>query len=150
HVERRRGMVSPESALVDKGAMANPMKRRVTLSLAVLLSIFVGALGCKRAPSAPNGPPQTMRIDYAHSGTASEEHFAVESVVLESLAWPGNPARPIDDTNLGKYFFEVVDEATKKVVYSRGFASIYGEWETTPEAKEKRQSFSESLRFPAV
>ncbi len=30
----------------------------------------------------------------------------------------------------------------------RGFASIYGEWETTAEAKETARTFHESLRFP--
>jgi hypothetical protein len=35
------------------------------------------------------------------------------------------------------------------VLYSRGFSSIYGEWETTAEAKEADRTFSESLRFPA-
>ena len=37
-----------------------------------------------------------------------------------------------------------------KVVYSRGFSSIYGEWETTGEAKSMNRTFSESLRFPGV
>ena len=35
------------------------------------------------------------------------------------------------------------------MLYSRGFSSIYGEWETTGEAKEVNRTFSESLRFPA-
>jgi hypothetical protein len=69
--------------------------------------------------------------------------------VLEPLPWPGNPGKPIDETNLGKYLFEVIDRATNRTVYSRGFASVYGEWETTGEAKEIRRTFSESLRFPA-
>ncbi|MDQ3280002.1 MAG: IgA Peptidase M64, partial [Acidobacteriota bacterium] len=29
-----------------------------------------------------------------------------------------------------------------------GFASVYGEWETTPESKERPGTFHESLRFP--
>src|SRR5262245_27405663 len=78
---------------------------------------------------------RTLRLDYYHTGTATSETFAVDRVVLEPTAWPGNPARPIDDTNLGKYLFEVVDRSTNRVVYSRGFASIFGEWETTGEAK---------------
>ena len=90
-----------------------------------------------------------MRVDYLHTGTATEEHFAVDRVVLEPLAWPGHRDRAIDATNLGKYFFEVVDPSSQRVLYSRGFASIYGEWETTPEAKQKEQVFSESFRFPA-
>ncbi len=34
------------------------------------------------------------------------------------------------------------------MLYSRGFASIYGEWETTDEAKTANRTFHESLRFP--
>jgi len=92
--------------------------------------------------------PQTMRIDYYHTGNVSEEHFSLDRVVVEPLPWPGNPRRSIDETNLGKYFFEVVLATSGRVVYSRGFSSIYGEWETTAEAKAMNRTFSESLRFP--
>ena len=93
--------------------------------------------------------PRTMRVDYYHTGNVSQESFSLDRVVLEPLEWPGNPNRPIDDSNLGKYFFEVADRETHRVFFSRGFASIYGEWETTPDAKARFQTFSESLRFPA-
>lgn len=93
--------------------------------------------------------PRTMRLDYYHTGNASEERFSLDRVVLEPLDWPGHPDRALDDTNLGKYFFEVVDQKTNRILYSRGFASIYGEWETTGEAKEIHRTFHESLRFPA-
>jgi hypothetical protein len=92
--------------------------------------------------------PRTMRVDYYHTGSAKEEHFSLDRVVVEPLEWPGNPARDIDDTNLGKYFFEVSDAASGRVLFSRGFASVYGEWETTDEAKERMRTFHESLRFP--
>src|SRR5438034_3735020 len=58
-------------------------------------------------------------------------------------------SKTIDNSNLGKYFFEVSDQKSGRVLYSRGFASIYGEWETTDEAKAMMRTFSESLRFPA-
>lgn len=90
-----------------------------------------------------------MRLDYYHTGDANQEHFSVDRVVIEPLPWPGDPSKAIDSTNLGKYFFEVRDQATKRALYSRGFASIYGEWETTDEAKTMLRTFSESLRFPA-
>lgn len=93
--------------------------------------------------------PQTMRLDYYHTGDAKQEVFSLDRVVIEPLPWPGDPAKSIDDTNLGKYFFEVRDQKTQRVLYSRGFASIYGEWETTDEAQKIKRSFSESLRFPA-
>jgi len=62
--------------------------------------------------------------------------------------WPGSRSRLVDELNLGKYLFEVIDRATNRTIYSRGFASIYGEWETTPEYRKVHRSFHESLRFP--
>ena len=94
-------------------------------------------------------PPRTLRVDYFHTGSASEERFALDRLVLEPLPFPGRPDRPIDETNLGKYLFEVRDRATNRLLYSRGFSSIYGEWETTAEARRVHRTFSESLRFPA-
>ncbi len=91
----------------------------------------------------------TMRVDYYHTGNSAQEIFSIDRVVIEPLAWAGNPQKAIDDTNLGKYLFEVVDRSTNRVVYSRGFASIYGEWETTDEPKTMSRTFHESLRFPA-
>ena len=91
--------------------------------------------------------PSTMRLDYYHTGTATEERFSLDRVVIEPLPWAGG--RPIDDTNLGKYFFEVLDRRSNLPIYSRGFASIYGEWEATGEAKSLSRTFHESLRFPA-
>jgi hypothetical protein len=93
--------------------------------------------------------PRTMRLDYYHTGNDHQELFSMGDVVLEPLPWPGNLGKSIDDTNLGKYFFEISDRTTNKVIYSRGFASIFGEWETTDEAKQLNRTFSESLRFPA-
>jgi hypothetical protein len=92
---------------------------------------------------------QTMRVDFYHTGNSKEERFSFDRVVIEPLPWPGNPSKPIDDTNRGKYFFEVVDGASGRVLYSRGFSSIYGEWETTGEAQKIDRTFEESLRFPA-
>src|SRR5712671_4995947 len=90
----------------------------------------------------------TMRIDYYHTGNATQESFSLDRVVVEPLPWPGNPAKVVDNTNLGKYRFTVVDVATGTLLFSRGFASIYGEWETTAEARTLNRTFSESLRFP--
>ena len=107
------------------------------------------AFAVSTASALAAAPPRTMRVDYFHTGNASGEVYSLDRIVLEPLPWPGNPRRPLDDTNLGKYFFEVVDRGSNRVLYSRGFASVYGEWETTDEAKTIRRTFSESLRFPA-
>ena len=90
---------------------------------------------------------KTMRVDYFHSGGLGTETLALDQIVSDG-PWSGSRTRLIDDLNLGKYLFEVVDRRTNQVIYSRGFASIYGEWETTPAAREVYGTFHESLRFP--
>jgi hypothetical protein len=119
-----------------------------THAAAFLFAALVSAAASSDPMSAQTAP-RTMRVDYFHTGDASAEWFSFDRIVLEPLAWPGNPGKPIDETNLGKYLFEVIDRSTNRTVYSRGFASVFGEWETTGEAKEIKRTFSESLRFPA-
>lgn len=114
------------------------------IGITLRLSLFILCIGATAAAAPP-----TMRVDYYHTGNAAEERFSLDRVVIEPLAWPGNPNRPVDHTNLGKYLFEVIDRSTNRVLYSRGFASIYGEWETTDEARSMNRTFHESLRFPA-
>lgn len=93
--------------------------------------------------------PATMRVDYYHSGNNESEMFSLDQVVIEPLAWPGNMQWPLDRTLRGKYLFEVVDADSGDITWSRSFSSIYGEWETTSEAKHINRTFHESLRFPA-
>jgi hypothetical protein len=96
---------------------------------------------------AAAAPPQTLRVDLQHGGDATTEHYALERVVVEALPWAGNPDRPIDDTNRGMNLIEVLD-ASGKVIYSRGFSTIFGEWRSTDEAKTLTRSFQESMRLP--
>ena len=36
----------------------------------------------------------------------------------------------IDELELGYYFLEVIDQESKTLLYSRGFSSIFGEWQS--------------------
>src|SRR5690606_22710166 len=112
--------------------------------------LFAGAVATATpAPAAGAKPaPPTLRVDIQHSGDATAEHYALDRVVVEPLPWPGNPDRPLDDSNRGSQKFEVVDAASGKVLYSRGYSTVFGEWRTTQEAQGLQRSFQESLRFP--
>ena len=90
---------------------------------------------------------KTMRVDYFHAGGLETETVALDQIVSDG-SWAGSRTRLIDDLNLGKYLFEVIDRRTNRTLYSRGFASIYGEWETTAEYRARYRTFHESLRFP--
>jgi hypothetical protein len=90
---------------------------------------------------------KTMRVNYFHTGNRGEELIALHSVVSDG-PWPGSRTRLLDTMNLGNYFFEVLDRDTNQPLYSRGFASVFGEWVTTDEAKKRAGTFAESVRFP--
>lgn len=90
---------------------------------------------------------KTMRFDYYHSGTDSTESFAADRIVSDG-PWPGSKTKLIDPLELGLYLFQVVDQDSGTLLYSRGFASVFGEWQTTPEAGEVNGTFNESIRFP--
>ena len=92
--------------------------------------------------------PRTLRVDYYHSGNSETEMFSLDRVVLEPLQFSGNLGQRIDQTLRGKYVFEVIDPESGVVAWSRSFSSIYGEWETTGEARRMNRTFHESLRFP--
>lgn len=90
---------------------------------------------------------KTMRFDYYHTGDVNEEHFAFDMVVSDGI-WAGSKTELIDNLELGKYFFRLFDKTSGELIYSSGFASIYGEWETIPDAKTNWGVFHESIRFP--
>ncbi len=108
--------------------------------------LFPLALLMPFAANAEN--PRTLRVDYYHSGNVNVEMFSLDRVVLEPLQFSGNLNQPVDRTLRGKYSFEVVDPASGDIAWSRSFSSIYGEWETTGEARQMNRTFHESLRIP--
>ena len=111
--------------------------------------LFLALIARLQTPAPPRFDfARTMRVDYFHSGgPRTGESFSVDRVVNDG-AWAGSRTQLVDRTDLGKYLFEVRDAASDAAIYSRGFASVYGEWETTPEVKTAQRTFHESLRFP--
>src|ERR1041384_4618687 len=73
---------------------------------------------------------KTMRVDYFHTGNKGEEIVALDRVVSDGK-WPASRTYLVDQTNLGNFYFEVIDRSTNQVIYSRGFSSVFGEWVTT-------------------
>jgi hypothetical protein len=90
----------------------------------------------------------TMRVDYFHTGGPGGGEIVALDRVVNDGPWPGSRTQLVDPTGLGKYRVEVKDAASGATLYSRGFASVYGEWETTPEVKQVNRTFHESIRFP--
>ena len=91
--------------------------------------------------------PKTMRLDYYHAGDAKSEHFFVDEVIEEPY-WAGNKNYLVDERTMGNHIFKVLDKASGKVIYSRGYSTLFNEWQATPEAKTTSKAMPEGVTFP--
>ena len=91
-------------------------------------------------------PRQTMRVDYFHTSTPRGTRSGPRPRGLgRSVA--GQPDVSRRHVEPRQVSVEVIDRDRISVVFSRGFASVYGEW----RRRARRRSgghVSESLRFP--
>jgi hypothetical protein len=92
--------------------------------------------------------PSTLRVDYFHTGTKTDEVFTIDELFQEG-EWAGSRTQLVDTLNLGEYYVRVYDMASTAIIYSRGFSTIFNEWQSTDEAhRGNRKTFSESVRIP--
>jgi len=91
---------------------------------------------------------KTMRVDFYHTGTKGQETVALDKVYDEGV-WPGSRTHLLDPLNLGEYMVRVYDVASSLPIYSRGYSTMFNEWQTTEEAGAGvYRTFHESVRFP--
>ena len=90
----------------------------------------------------------TMRVDYYHIGTKGQEQITIDKVYEEG-PWPGSKVNLLDTLNLGDSFIKLIDLQTNALIFSRGYSTMFGEWQTTDEALNGIwKTFHETIRFP--
>ncbi len=89
----------------------------------------------------------TLRVDLVHHGCASEEGYSLLELRREG-AWAGSRVHLVDPTNLGCHQVRLYDLATNALIYSRGFCTLFGEWQATDEAKVLSRGFVEPVLLP--
>src|SRR5688500_19261461 len=77
---------------------------------------------------------KTMRVDYFHTSTPKGDEIVAIDRVVSDGPWPGSRTRLVDTSNLGLYYFEVFDRGTNQPLFSRCFATVYGDWVSTSVA----------------
>ena len=90
---------------------------------------------------------KTMRFDYVHAGDHSTEYYYF-SKLKEEPFYAGSKLSLIDNTGYGNQMFKIIDVATGQEIYSRGFCTLFNEWQTTEEAAQTSKAFPESVVFP--
>ena len=90
---------------------------------------------------------KTLRLDYYHSGNDTSEFYTFDEL-LEEPYWGGSHTNLIDTFYYGNYYVKVFNVKNDSLLYSRGYSSLFREWQTTPEAKKIYRTFSETVTVP--
>ncbi len=91
--------------------------------------------------------PKALRIDYFLTGDSKTQSIYLD-VLSEEQYWSGSPNSLIDPFNYGSYRVEVKDKETGTLIYSRGFCTLFQEWQTIEEAKLTPKAFEQVTRIP--
>lgn len=121
------------------------MKRTTTKLLLLLAGISIAVSASSQFSAWFQ--PKTMRIDYFRCGDAGHEEIYLDEI-REEPYWGGTRTRLIDDTGYGNYSLKVYDAATGTLIYSCGYNTLFGEWQSTEEAGRTRKCYTESVVFP--
>ena len=89
----------------------------------------------------------TMRVDFILAGNAETTNGYLSKIIYEPC-WGGPEKNLIDTLNYGDYQFNLHDQETGDLLYSRGLSTLFREWQTTDEAGSLEKAFHNSIRFP--
>lgn len=91
---------------------------------------------------------KTMRIDYYHTGSATNEVCAVDRI-YQVDRWAGNLNNCIDRFDNGAYYIKILDAMTGDLIFSKGFDSIFKEYKTTERGiKGINRTYHETALIP--
>lgn len=89
----------------------------------------------------------SLRVDYCLTGNSKETSFSLKELIHEPY-WSGSKTNLIDNLEFGSYIVKVFEAGTDHLLFSKGYQNLYGEWQTTDEAKQVTKTFDESVVVP--
>jgi len=89
-----------------------------------------------------------MRIDYHHTGDSEFEMMSIDRIYRYGT-WAGSITNLIDNLNNGKYYVKIYDSESERLIYSKGFDTYFGEYQTSVEATNGiKKTYHESALIP--
>jgi len=91
---------------------------------------------------------EIMRIDYHHTGDSEFEMMSIDRIYRYGT-WAGSITNLIDNLNNGKYYVKIYDSESERLIYSKGFDTYFGEYQTSVEATNGiKKTYHESALIP--
>ena len=88
-----------------------------------------------------------LRMDVFQCGTSDSSHYVFERFIIEPY-FGGSKVNLIDPFNFGTNRVKVIDAQTNTLIYSRGYNTLFREWQTTEEARSMERCYEESVSVP--
>ena len=89
----------------------------------------------------------SLRVDYTLTGDAQHTTYALKELIREPY-WSGSEKNLIDTLEFGNYIVKVLEAGPDHLLFSKGYQNLYGEWQTTAEARQLVKTFEESVIVP--
>ena len=120
------------------------MQKHLVLLISVL---FVGFHSTTKAQNFDDYfLEKTLRIDYLHSGNQHSEYIVLDDVyAYPQWQYSKNTAVAFD---FGMFKVEVYDSISNKLIYTKQFSTLFGEYLYTEEATKSGGLFEESIIIP--
>jgi len=90
---------------------------------------------------------KVLRFDFMLAGN-SQKTLVYPVGMKEEPFFGGSRENLIDPFDYGNFKYELFDAAENRLIYSRGFCTLFQEWQTTSEAKTMERSFYEVATMP--
>jgi len=90
---------------------------------------------------------KSFRFDFLLGGN-NKEVFVFPQQMKEEPNWAGNKTILIDPFDYGSYRFRVFDLKSDSLIFSKGFSTLFQEWQTTAEAKQISRTYYQAAIFP--
>jgi len=90
---------------------------------------------------------KSLRFDFLLGGNNNEVVVYPQEMKQETY-WAGSKNNLIDPFNYGSYRFRVFDANSDSLIFSKGFSTLFQEWQTTAEAKTMNKTFYQAAIFP--
>ena len=121
------------------------MKKTFILLFALAFSLFSRAQGVNFEQYFLG--EGSLRMDVFQCGNSESSHYVFERFVIEPY-FGGSKVNLIDPFNFGTNRVKVIDAQTNTLIYSRGYNTLFREWQTTEEATRMERCYEESVSVP--
>jgi hypothetical protein len=90
---------------------------------------------------------KTLRIDFFLAGDNKEQTIFLNELKQEPN-WGGPHNNLVDPYNFGTYRYQAFDSLSGKLLFSKGFSTLFQEWKGTTEAGKVKRAFAQTAIMP--